>query len=127
MKNVWKLFDEYPPILVRLLARGSRGGPMTTGQIVNRSSLRLWTYEVEAISQQTSWAGVPVDKAIAFLKACSVDFADRRQMRRIRQRLLKEPKTPGGRFAYLKRSPEWGHYFKPLLQRYVSHLQAKTA
>lgn len=125
MKNVWQLFDEYPPILVRLLARGSRGGPLSAQQIAMRNP--LFPYEVEAISQQTSWAGVPVDKAIAFLKACGVDFADRRQMRRIRQRLLKEPKTPGGRFAYLKRSPEWESYFKPLLQRYVSHLQAKTA
>lgn len=123
--NIWRLFEEYPPILVRLLARSPRGGPTITNDLAVRSP--LFPYEIEAISSQTSWDGVPVPKAIAYLKACGVDFSDCRQMRRIRQRLIREPKTPGGRFAYLKRSPHWESYFKPLLQRYVAHIKASKA
>jgi len=116
----WSRVFNYPPILLRLLARPPKGKPFTTSELSARSGLPPVT--IEAISHQTDWTGIDVPTAHAFMRACNTDLADRNHCRRIYMYLKTQPRTPLKRFSYLRRSPQWKPYYLPLIERYVEYL-----
>jgi hypothetical protein len=97
----------FPPVLVRLLARRRYGAPLTTEEIALASGA-LSSAEVEAISRETSWRGIRYDDALAFQRGCGIEF--HKSMRRVNDYLAKRPS-----FQYLRTSPDWESYYKPLL------------
>jgi hypothetical protein len=106
--------DNFPPVLVRLLARRklSRGHsePLTDDEIVERP---LTIAEVCDYSRAVNWNGIPVVKALAFLRGCGLDIDDADAWRRTMTYLSLNPT-----FNYLRESPQWKEYFLPLIQLY---------
>jgi len=108
---------EYPPILVRLLARKKSGPPLTTAEISWFSAGALSEYEVNTISALTDWDSVPFGKMRAFLVACGTSFTDPASMNRKRVYLKQEHK-----FLYLRKSHEFETILKPLVLKYRQHI-----
>jgi hypothetical protein len=110
MSSLWKKFDRFPPLVVRLLARKKLRGrvvAMTDHDISVASGLSAaW---VKYLSWSLTWDDVPVLIARDFMRGCGVDFGDAEAMRN-HTRYLKTK----GRFDYLKRSPDWPS-FKQLI------------
>lgn len=110
LKGFWKRAHQYPPFVVRLLAR-KRNGPWYTGdEIADRCSLT--SYEVSVISVQTSWDDIPLGKMREFLKGCGLDFTDVRCMNRVQTYL-----TTKNRFHYLKSNETFRKIYAPLLAK----------
>jgi hypothetical protein len=110
----------FPPVLVRLLARRKGGPPLTTAEIVERSQGSLDAYQVMSISASTSWDEIPFGRMKAFIVACQVDFTSRSQMNRTFVYL----KLPH-KFRYLQSSPEWENILKTLVALYRAHIASK--
>lgn len=103
----------YPPVLVRLLARHPYSKPLSTPEIMVRSGLSQGN--VAFISEQLDWSSVTLPNAIAFCDGCGLGIGDARAWRRVRDYLSRNPT-----FRYLRASPEWGPYYKPLLQAFAN-------
>ncbi len=104
--------QSFPPILVRLLARHKGGRPLTEKEIafgIDRNHF-VWWY-----SQHTDWKLINLPDALEFMRGCQIDFCNTAQMRRVDDYLRKEPNL-----EYLRKSPEWDNYYKPLLIRWRS-------
>lgn len=114
----WQYCDNFPPILVRLLARQSYGPPLTTAEIVKRAAerSRLTLIKVEIISELCDWSTVPFGDMRAFLHGCNSDFCDSKAKRRADSYLRKNPS-----FAYLEKSPLFKTYYQPLLKSWHDH------
>ena len=114
--TLWKRFEGKPPILIRLLARLRHGRPLTSKEIAQRSGLSLG--KVEFLSEASSWNGIDVPTAKAFLRGCDVDIFHRKDFHRI-ENYLAGTMVKGKRFPptfrYLRISPQWETYFRPLL------------
>ena len=106
--NYYTKSERYSPILCRLLARERYGRPLSTDELATKSGLTK--YEIEAISQETSWNNVKLDIVRRFTAACGTDFTSRSDMRRVSDYMRKKPT-----FAYLKRSPDFKEYYLPLI------------
>lgn len=117
---IWERLEKYPPVLCRLLARLPKGRPLSNHEIATRSGLSH--YQVEAISRQTDWRGVDLPTARAFMVACNTDLSNREHCRRIWMYLKTQPRNPSKRFGYLRRSPDWGGYYLPLIEVFAKHL-----
>jgi len=110
--NAWDYCDNFPPILCRLLARvGKYGRPLTTDEIAKRGGLT--PMKVAVISELCNWSSVPVGEMRAFLRGCGFDFCNSEDMRRVSDYLRKNPAL-----TYLRNSPEFKSYYKPLLIRW---------
>jgi PhoPQ-activated pathogenicity-related protein len=107
--NFWERAKNFPPALVRLLARHKHGKPLTTTEIWGRCC-NLRTYHVDSISQLTTWDTVTLDNMRDFTQACGLDFCDTKAWRRAEDYLRHAPT-----FRYLHASPQWETYYKPLL------------
>ncbi len=107
---------DYPPCLVRLLARKKGGPPLTTAEITTRSGLSEYT--VLSIGWSLSWDLIPFGWMTAFLDACGMNFDDPVAMNRKKCYL----RTPN-KFKYLRRSAEWDTVLKPLVARYREYLK----
>lgn len=105
----------FPPILCRLLARVD-GRPKTFDQIAHDSGAMpdiinmLSPGEIASISRLTNWKGFSVHQALALQRGTVGTFDNTQAMRRLDNYLRHRPT-----FAYLRRSPEWETYYKPLL------------
>lgn len=108
---------DFPPILVRLLARKKNGPPLTNREIAYHVGGMLSDYDVSSISQCTDWDSVPFGKMRAFLVGCGMDFTDPVAMNRKKVYLKREHK-----FIYLRKSPEFETILKPLIARYRDHI-----
>ena len=112
LMTFWQYAHNFPPALVRLLARHRYGAPLTTEEISNVSGLSA--AKVEFISQGTaSWREVLLSDVAPFLRGCGLDFCNSIQMRRVAAYLRKQPS-----FEYLRKSPRYETYYKPLLTRW---------
>lgn len=115
-ETFWERLDRFPPIRVRLLAKHPRGaGPLSTIEIAERSGLSTAT--VEAISQATSWQGIDIPTAKAFLQACDIDLANAAQYKRI---MVYQRVDRPNKYRYLKRSAEWDSYYRPMRDRWAA-------
>jgi|SRR5215471_13086108 len=126
-RNFWERLDRYPPILVRLLATDDKGEPLSSQSIAQAA--RMEVYQVDSLASETSWYLVTIGMAKRYLKACRVDLADPRQMKRIDVYLRGKKNGDGSRrppcFRYLRLSPDWEHYYLPLMNRYRESLLLK--
>lgn len=115
----WKKIERFPPVACRLLARKLYGRPLTSSEIAKASGLTV--LRVEAISEQSSWAGIDVLELRAFTEACGIFLEDHGKMKRIEQYIARSPK-----FTYLRRSPLWQDYYKPLLNKWKQYDEQRT-
>lgn len=118
--------EQYPPILVRLLARHKNGPPLTTTEISQRVASYGWpmsAYRIGLISMEVDWEFIPFGEMRAFLHACDMDFTDRVAMKRKQEYMKMEAKT--AKFTYLNKSPEWETILKQLVVRYRQHIAEK--
>lgn len=111
--NPLQRISEFPPILVRLLAkqRGAAGEALSDQEIAIGSGISL--SRVQAISRMESWDSITVGELRSFLKACHfnpLESADRNRLNAYRRK--------GPKFIYLKRSPHWNDTFLPLIRQY---------
>ena len=95
--TIAKLLADFPPNVVRMLARSGNGKAarrLTHEEVVKSSGL---TYaRVRTISGLTSWRGVTIEEADAFMGACGVTLANlwrhRAYLRRsLNPRITKSP------------------------------------
>lgn len=118
--NFWKTADQFPPVLVRLLARHPKGKPLTVAEIVARSCLDAW--QVESISRLTSWRGVDLPTMRAFLDGCGIDFCDGATMHKVREYLRVRRNGQRPNFKYLRTSPDYQTIYYPLYQLYIESI-----
>ncbi|HXJ60732.1 MAG TPA: hypothetical protein VNU68_29155 [Verrucomicrobiae bacterium] len=121
MISFYQYAREYPPILVRLLARHKGGLPLTTSEISCRCAGHGWpmsSYRIGIISSALDWDEIPFGEMQAFLLACDVDFTDPVAMNRKKTYLKSQHK-----FRYLIKSPEFHTILKPLVARYREHIE----
>lgn len=125
----WARVERYSPILVRLLARDEHGYPLSIDEISKASGLP--PMEVYYLSEQTSWRGVDIWTMKSFTTACRMSLTDRTQMKRsdvyLRGSVSAESgiRTPPA-FLHLRKDQRlWTNYFRPLLKKYLDHLQSQ--
>ena len=121
IRKGWQVFEEFPPIFVRLMAREK----VTPGHKAT-SAVRVLTDEeiaigasmspdeVRDLSQKSSWEFVTIDEAQRFCVGCNFDFFD------WRVRNSAYALANGGSFAYLRSSPDWKTKYMPMLKQYFS-------
>jgi hypothetical protein len=119
--SFWQRCMDYPPCLVRLLARHPYGKPLTAAEIQAKSHpARIPMFQVlslpmiEAISGEIGWHEIEMLDVSKFLRGCGVDFCNQDHMRRVDDYLRKKPT-----FRYLRASPQWEAYYKPLMKRWI--------
>jgi hypothetical protein len=128
IRKGWTVFDEFPPIFVRILAREkvipnqkatSAVRVLSDEEISIRSGLT--PDQVDSISQKHDWETVPVGTARLFCLGCNFDMFDWR----VRNSAFALAK--GGSFAYLRSSPEWKSKYMPLLKEYFNGQTSKDS
>lgn len=112
--------NNFPPILVRLLARKRYGPPLTTEEISDRTrnpnaqcQYFLSPAEIEEISKCIDWTRISLLSSLSFQLGCGIEFHDNTAMRRVNDYLTRKPT-----FRYLRASPLWKSYYLPLLIRW---------
>lgn len=115
--NDWSLLEDYPPKLVRCLARnklrGKRIEAKSDEEIALDSEL-LTVDDVRRVYSNKSWDNVKVKELRAFCKGC--DFNPNRSQDRNRAKAYYNQPS-GAKFTYLKKSPWWESIFAPLIQQ----------
>lgn len=115
-RSLWTKLDQYPPVLVRLLAKHPDGRVMSDTDIV-RADPGLSLAEVRRLSLLPDWQNVSVSLMRAFVRACRVDFANREQMRNANRYVTRDPK-----FRHLTRDPNFPAYREMLRVYYQSQV-----
>lgn len=118
--SFWTRSEQFPPILIRLLAKWRHGGPMTDTEIAERAGLPVGT--VLILGQCTAWDGIDIPTARKFMLGCGFDIEKRSEYKRVTAYLQKRPVT----WQYLRKSPWWKDYFQPMMLRYLKSRRAKT-
>ena len=122
-RTIWQKFEEFPPIVCRLLARqvvdACAVRALSNAEIAKSSGMT--ELEVQSLSHLTSWDDVPVGKMRRFMSACNVDLNSRSNLR-LHVAYIRSTAS----WKYLKRSPEWTTFFQPLMKAYVRS-QSSTA
>jgi len=113
----WQKLDQYPPVLIRLLARSPEGVALTDEQIARGFDPALLAW----LSVKKSWDDVPVQHVRGFLAACRADFNDRNWVRLNNRYTRRDSKA---KFTHLLKSPEWPR-FRVLLAVYAQILTSK--
>ncbi len=111
-------FNNFPPILVRLLARQDCK-PLSSRHIEAHSGLDLAT--VEFISQQTDWKEIRLPDALDFLRGCDLVIDDTAAWRRTMDYLSKRPT-----FRYLRCCEGWKVYYEPMVKKWLDAYVASS-
>jgi len=117
MNSFWDYLEDYPPPLVRLLARRPISGKHVVA-LENEEIAIAAGFSVDRvieISKSNDWRDVTLGEMQDFCKACRFDPTD--CFDRNRARAYKE--RPSVKWTYLKKSPSWESFFVPLIR----HLQ----
>jgi hypothetical protein len=120
----WKMFQAFPPIMVRLMARSGRGRGsrgLTTEEIALTGELDL--QRVKWIECQTSWKKIDLIEAEAFCRGCKFDPTSSYD-RTSKWTLYLAACEKSGRepWWYLKNSKEWPQY-----QKWIHALELLTS
>lgn len=118
----------FPPIVCRLLARDLKARanaqrPLTDEELAERSGFRL--DQIKAFSWLCSWDHVPVQIMEQFSKACGINFTDYNAMQR-HHRFIN--RMEGGWLTgkhYLRRDHEWETKWRPMIETYITFVQAQ--
>ena len=87
---------------------------MTSEEIAARGGMSI--LEVNSLSWLPSWDTVAVSKVRQFSEACGVDFTDRALLRGHSSYIRR-----GASWKYLKQSPMWNDYYKPMIAAYIQY------
>ena len=110
-KTAWKLLNDHPPALIRLMARrkvvGKRVRAMSLQEIAIAAGMPL--SRVDVIGRSVSWSGISVPEAERFCVGCGFDPlcpADRNR----KSAYERSCKARRSKFQYLKDSPHWSEF-----------------
>lgn len=108
------MMGKYPPRLVRLMARRKIGFKRVVALSNEELAIRsgLPPGDIKRISQELSWDKVTFGEAKRFIEACSFDPTSSADRNRVSAYIRQDG---GPRFRYLRESPLWDSYFKPLM------------
>lgn len=112
-RTPWGILNQYPPPLVRLLAREKTGSKhiraLTDQEVAIKGEFAL--ARILEISRTPKWDTIPVGEIMRFCIACNFDpfnWQDRNRMRAYTRK--------GAKFSYLRSSPHWKTSFVPLIK-----------
>ena len=112
-KTPWGIIVEFPPPLVRLLAKESVSfkhvRALSDREVAIGAEMPL--DDVRRISRLSSWDDVTISEMRRFCHGCRFDPFDYRDRNRVRAYSRNSPK-----FSYLKASPYWSETFQPLIR-----------
>jgi hypothetical protein len=112
-KTPWEILEDYPPALVRLLAR-KQFSPKHVRAMSDQEiavGAELPVSEVRKISRMTSWDNIYMSKIKSFCSGCNFDPFDCYDRNRARAYTRSSAK-----FSYLKQSNLWQDTFLPLIK-----------
>jgi hypothetical protein len=106
--NFWAYLRRYPPVACRVLARTMGRHPVAISDTQIAILSGLHSGVIHILSRSTSWDGIDIATARAFMQGCNMDPCNFRQMRRANQyvgnkRLLTK-------LSYARRSGTWPIY-----------------
>lgn len=125
----WRVFEDFPPYYVRLLAKRVGAGrdknlAIDDEELAIRSGIPL--DRLREIYRAEAWDGVTHSEMLNFTVACNFDPTNPRDRQRIRQYeyiCLKRKVRP---FQYLRNSPKWESVFLPLIQLLASRRKSSS-
>lgn len=112
-RTPWQILEEYPPALVRLLARRQFSPKhvraMSDQEIAVGAEMPV--AEIVKISRMTHWDDLLIRKIRSFCKGCNFDPLNCYDRNRARSYT-----RSSGKFSYLKQSGHWGTTFLPIIK-----------
>lgn len=126
--SCWKWLEAFPPITVRLAARGGAGRAVVAlshQEIAIETGIPL--ARIIEISESFDWRGVTISEAEAFCRACNFDPTNAADRKRQRDYIrICQKKTPGRAPHFLTSSPWWRSQFLPLIDLLRSRPTSST-
>jgi hypothetical protein len=124
IRKGWTVFDEFPPIFVRLLARErilNSNGKTSAVRVLSDEEIAISSGmhvgRVKVISSMHNWDDITIAEAKEFCNGCNFDLFDW-QVRNSAYAL-----AANGSFAYLRSSSDWNAKYRPML---LSFFDAQT-
>ena len=121
IRKGWAVFEEFPPIFVRLLARErilNANGKTNCRRVLSDEEIAINSEmdvnRVKFLSSKHGWDEVEVGEARRFCQGCNFDLFDW-QARNSAYAL-----ATNGSFAYLRSSPDWVKKYKPMLMSFFN-------
>ena len=125
IRKGWGVFDEFPPVFVRLLARErllNINGKTSAVRVLSDEEISINTgfsiKKIELISSYSNWDLVSIMDAKSFCTGCNFDLFD------WKVRNSAYALSANGSFAYLRSSSDWNAKYKPMLMSFFN-AQAK--
>jgi hypothetical protein len=109
----WEKLSEFPPPLVRCLARVKARGRAVralTDQEVALGSSGLTTLQVREIAMTSDWGSIPIGQAKKFCDGCRFDPFSSADRNRAGAYMRSNPQ-----FIFLRHHPHWKTTFLPLV------------
>lgn len=121
IRKGWGVFDEFPPVFVRLLARErilNANGKTSAVRVLSDEEISINTGmdigKILRISELSEWDTISIADAKRFCLGCNFDLFDW-TVRNSAYAL-----AANGSFAYLRSSPDWGKKYKPMLMKFFN-------
>lgn len=121
IRKGWAVFDEFPPIFVRLLARErilNTNGKTSAVRVLTDEEIaitsELGVDRVKDLSSKHNWDDINLGEAKKFCEGCNFNLFDW-QVRNSAYAL-----ATNGSFAYLRQSPDWVKKYKPMLMSFFN-------
>jgi len=121
--KVWERLEQFPPPLVRCLARQRARGKAVralSDQEVAIQSEGLTTLKVRELSMLPSWDGIPIGDARKFCKGCRFDPLSADDRNRAGAYMRSNPQ-----FTFLQNHPHWESTFLPLIKLFKECQETK--
>jgi hypothetical protein len=122
IRKGWAVFEEFPPIFVRLLARErilNSNGKTSAVRVLSDEEIAINSgmdiNRIKEVSQQYDWDEVEVGEARQFCLGCNFDLFDWK----VRNQAY--ALATNGSFAYLRSSPDWKNRYKPMLMNFFKN------
>jgi len=112
--KIWEKLEQFPPPLVRCLARRKMRGRAVralSDQEVAIQSDGLTTLEVRAVSSTEDWDSISIGTAKSFCKGCGFDPLSAQDRNGAGAYMRSNPQ-----FVYLKNHAHWKTTFLPLVK-----------
>lgn len=115
--TLWEKFEQFPPILCRLLARTTDGHGVRALSVeeISRTS-ELDGLTVRAFSWLPNWEYVTLADTEKFMRGCNVDIGDRNNLRTHTGYI-----RGNAQWKYLKKHPDWLTVYEPMIKAYVEY------
>lgn len=121
IRKGWAVFEEFPPIFVRLLARErilNTNGKTSAVRVLSDEEISinsgLSLDRVREISHYHDWSKMMVGESKIYCTGCNFDLFD------WKVRNSAYALATNGSFAYLRSSPDWKMKYKPMLMSFFN-------